>query len=84
MFVIIYIGELADAIRSNTDMHFGLYHSQYEWFNPLFLQDKANNLTTQDFVNVSINDLWKNTNHLSLIPNLYIFTDILSFIAKNC
>lgn len=33
-------------------MHFGLYHSQYEWFHPLFLQDKANNLTTQDFVKV--------------------------------
>lgn len=44
------VGELAEAIRSKTDMHFGLYHSQYEWFNPLFIQDKANNLTTQDFV----------------------------------
>ncbi|XP_053377084.1 alpha-L-fucosidase-like isoform X2 [Mercenaria mercenaria] len=44
------VGELADAVRSGTDMHFGLYHSQYEWFNPLWLQDKADNFTTQDFV----------------------------------
>ncbi|KAL4226532.1 Tissue alpha-L-fucosidase [Mactra antiquata] len=52
------VGELADAIRTNTDMHFGLYHSQYEWFNPLFLQDKANNLTTQDFVNFKVLPEW--------------------------
>jgi len=33
-----------------TKIHFGLYHSLYEWFNPLYLQDKANNYTTTDFV----------------------------------
>ncbi|CAG5117780.1 unnamed protein product [Candidula unifasciata] len=45
------VGELASAIRNNTDIRFGLYHCLYEWFNPLFLQDKANNFTTQNFVN---------------------------------
>ncbi|KAK7101787.1 alpha-L-fucosidase-like [Littorina saxatilis] len=45
------VGELADAIRSKTKLHFGLYHSLFEWFNPLFLEDKANNFTTQNFVN---------------------------------
>ncbi|KAK3102504.1 hypothetical protein FSP39_011859 [Pinctada imbricata] len=44
------VGELADAVRSNTDLKFGLYHSMFEWFNPLFLQDKANNFTTNDYV----------------------------------
>ena len=46
-------GELADAIRSKTNLHFGLYHSLFEWFNPLFLKDKASNFSTQDFVDVS-------------------------------
>ncbi|KAL8604352.1 hypothetical protein ACOMHN_028115 [Nucella lapillus] len=44
------VGELAEAIRSRTKLHFGLYHSLFEWFNPLFLQDTANNFTTQYFV----------------------------------
>ena len=33
-----------------TNLHFGLYHSLYEWFNPLYLRDKANNYQTNDFV----------------------------------
>nr|AYV89255.1 plasma alpha-L-fucosidase isoform X2 [Tetranychus evansi] len=40
------VGELATAIRK-TDIRFGLYHSLYEWFNPLFLTDQANNFSTQ-------------------------------------
>ncbi|XP_067674057.1 alpha-L-fucosidase-like isoform X2 [Haliotis asinina] len=44
------VGELAQAIRSKTDLHFGLYHSLFEWFHPLYLKDVANNFTTQDFV----------------------------------
>lgn len=31
-------------------MRFGIYHSLYEWYHPLYLQDKANNFTSQDFV----------------------------------
>ena len=45
---------LAKAVRSRPDLHFGLYFSQYEWFNPLYLQDKANNYTTQSYVKVRI------------------------------
>uniref|UniRef100_A0A2C9K1H5 alpha-L-fucosidase n=1 Tax=Biomphalaria glabrata TaxID=6526 RepID=A0A2C9K1H5_BIOGL len=43
------VGELANATKS-TGLHFGLYHSLFEWFNPLYLQDKQNSFTTQDFV----------------------------------
>lgn len=44
------IGELAKAVR-NINMTFGLYHSLYEWFHPLYLADKSVNFTTQNFVN---------------------------------
>uniref|UniRef100_A0A4W5QKP6 Alpha-L-fucosidase n=1 Tax=Hucho hucho TaxID=62062 RepID=A0A4W5QKP6_9TELE len=43
------VGELAEAVR-NRSLHYGLYNSLYEWFNPLYLADKKNNFTTQDFV----------------------------------
>mmetsp|Transcript_11606 Transcript_11606/g.22143 ORF Transcript_11606/g.22143 Transcript_11606/m.22143 type:complete len:474 (-) Transcript_11606:987-2408(-) len=50
------LGELAHAVRQTTSpmtnqtLHFGVYHSLFEWFNPLYLQDKANNFTTSLFV----------------------------------
>jgi alpha-L-fucosidase len=44
------LGELAKSIRANTTLRFGLYHSLYEWFNPLWVSDKANNMTTDEFV----------------------------------
>ena len=48
-------GELAEAIRSNTDIHFGLYYSLMEFFHPLYLEDHdTNNCTTQYYVNVSV------------------------------
>lgn len=44
-------GDLADAIKAKTpNIHFGLYHSLLEWFNPLYLRDKEANFTTNDFV----------------------------------
>ena len=43
-------GELAKSIRAKTDLKFGVYHSLFEWFNPLYLQDLENNFTTQTFV----------------------------------
>jgi len=44
------VGELADAIRNTTSLHFGLYHSLYEWFNPLYESDKKSGFTEQNFV----------------------------------
>jgi hypothetical protein len=49
-----FSGELANAIRNRTKIHFGLYHSLFEWFHPLYLRDKANKFKTQGFVFVSI------------------------------
>ena len=47
------LGDLANAIRKRTNIHFGIYHSLFEWFNPLYLEDEKNNYTTQHFVAVS-------------------------------
>ncbi|XP_052282984.1 alpha-L-fucosidase-like isoform X1 [Dreissena polymorpha] len=44
------VGDLANSIRKKTNIHFGLYHSLFEWFNPIYLQDKANKFQTNDFV----------------------------------
>lgn len=46
------VNELAEALRNTTDLRFGLYHSLFEWFNPLYLEDKANGFKTQNFVNM--------------------------------
>lgn len=43
------VGELATAIRSR-GIHFGLYHSLFEWFNPLFIEDLSHAYLTQRYV----------------------------------
>ncbi|XP_071115108.1 alpha-L-fucosidase-like [Haliotis cracherodii] len=48
------VGELEKAIRGKTNLRFGLYHVLYEWFHPLYVQDKANNFTTRRFVDFKI------------------------------
>ena len=56
------LGELVSALRnngngvikskqSNQELKFGIYHSAFEWYNPMFLHDQKNNFTTQEFVN---------------------------------
>ncbi|XP_071965748.1 alpha-L-fucosidase-like [Antedon mediterranea] len=44
------VGELAGAIRQNTSIRFGLYHSLFEWFNPLYISDKKNKFKTNEYV----------------------------------
>ena len=51
-FCILFSGDLANAIRNRTDIVFGLYHSMFEWFHPLYLEDKRNSFKTQFFPNV--------------------------------
>ena len=41
--------ELADAVRAE-NLTQGFYFSLFEWFHPLYLQDKANNFTTTTYV----------------------------------
>ncbi|KAL3266997.1 hypothetical protein HHI36_011145 [Cryptolaemus montrouzieri] len=47
------VGDLSRAVRK-AGLTFGLYHSLYEWFNPMYLADKANNFTSQVFVSNKI------------------------------
>ncbi|XP_075538130.1 tissue alpha-L-fucosidase-like [Dermacentor variabilis] len=44
------VGDLARAVRKKGGIRFGLYHSLYEWFNPLYLADKGAGFETNDFV----------------------------------
>ena len=41
------VGELKEAFAPYSDFHFGLYYSLFEWYNPIYLKDKANNKTTR-------------------------------------
>ena len=47
------LGDLADAVRDYS-LKFGLYHSLFEWFNPLYKKDEASGFKTQNFVKVCI------------------------------
>jgi len=49
---VLYLGDLASAIRNRTNITFGVYHSMFEWFHPLYLEDKQNGFKTQLFANV--------------------------------
>jgi alpha-L-fucosidase len=40
--------EVSAAVKA-AGLHSGLYHSLFEWLNPLFLEDQANNFTTRAF-----------------------------------
>ncbi|XP_069751855.1 tissue alpha-L-fucosidase-like [Narcine bancroftii] len=43
------VGDLEAAVRKRK-LYYGVYHSLFEWFNPLFLYDKKNKFKTQKFV----------------------------------
>jgi alpha-L-fucosidase len=42
------VGELSASVRA-AGMHMGLYHSIFEFYHPLYLQDKANNFSTSRY-----------------------------------
>lgn len=43
------VSDLRAAILKK-NLHFGIYHSLYEWFNPLYLKDKQSGFKTQEYV----------------------------------
>ncbi|NWI35773.1 FUCO2 fucosidase, partial [Picathartes gymnocephalus] len=54
------VAELATSVRNRTDLHFGLYHSLFEWFNPLFLEDATNAFKTRKFpISKSLPELYE-------------------------
>ena len=64
----LFIGEFSTAIKKS-GLHLGLYHSLYEWFNPLYMKDKANNFTTKEFVKVKNILLVDHCINLSMMDN---------------
>lgn len=50
----LFKGDLAEAIRLRTDIHFGLYHSLFEWFHPLYLRDKDSEFVNDTFPQVNL------------------------------
>lgn len=49
-----YVGDLVNAIRSQTGLKLGLFYALFEWFNPFYISDKENNWTTHDFVKFKV------------------------------
>jgi len=43
------VGDLTTAVRG-AGLRMGLYHSLFEWFNPLYLADQASHWTTTNYV----------------------------------
>ena len=49
--VLCMVGELATAIRSTQPhIHYGLYHSLFDWYNPIYNTDKNNSFQSNNFV----------------------------------
>lgn len=43
------VGELANAVRANSTLRFGLYYSLFEWFNPLYMIDRENSFESKTY-----------------------------------
>lgn len=62
--------ELSTAIRKKQGMHFGVYYSLYEWYNPMYLEDKKNTFESSSYVkNKMLPELYElvNTYHPEIL-----------------
>ena len=57
------VGEFSQAAKQSPRIKLGLYHSFFEWFNPLFQLDSKNNFTTRNYIKVQ---KWTKNGFLSL------------------
>lgn len=51
------VGELAVALKKEnkkSPLIFGLYHSMYEWFNPMYMSDQKSGYRSTDFVDKKV------------------------------
>lgn len=53
----ILTAELAEAVRADNHMKFGLYHSLFEWYNPMYVSDKNSEFSLNEFVEKKVRDL---------------------------
>lgn len=61
------VGDLANAIRANSTLKFGLYHSLFEWFNPLCLSDRRSGFQNKLFVHNKVSTQTKmQSNHIRI------------------
>ena len=44
------VGEFTQAAKQSSRIKHGLYHSFFEWFNPLFQLDSKNNFSTRNYI----------------------------------
>jgi alpha-L-fucosidase len=58
------LGDLQTAVKqvdspmTGNPLKFGVYHSLLEFFHPLYIQDKANDFTTQHFIDKPLSELY--------------------------
>ena len=43
---------MAVSLKKHSNIHFGIYHSMFEWYNPLFLDDQRSGYKTRIFAEV--------------------------------
>ena len=60
------VGDLAAAIRNNTDIYFGLYYCMFELLNPIYVQEKANGFSTDVYPKVNFSSFLKYSFNLKL------------------
>ncbi|XP_068629785.1 putative alpha-L-fucosidase [Battus philenor] len=47
------VGLLSKAVR-HVGLKFGVYHSLFEWFNPIYMEDKRNNFSTKYYTETKL------------------------------